>query len=200
MITVGLTGGIGSGKTTVAKMFQELGVPVYNSDKEAKTLMISNGEVKEQIIQLLGEEAYVEGILNREFISKKIFNDPKLLRSMNAIVHPSVRKDFILWREEKETPYVIQESALIFETGSQEFYDQIVFVTAPQEERINRVMLRDPNSNRKKVEERISNQLPDSKKAPFSHFVIENLDLKNTYKQVEDIHLKLLTKAKKTEF
>ncbi|MBC6998720.1 dephospho-CoA kinase [Cytophaga sp. FL35] len=200
MITVGLTGGIGSGKTTVAKMFQELGVPVYNSDKEAKSLMVLNDDVKQQIIQLLGEEAYVEGNLNRAFISKKIFNDPNLLRSMNAIVHPAVRNDFTLWREVKETPYVIQESALIFETGSPEFYDQIVLVTAPLEERIHRVMLRDPNSNRKKVEERISNQLPDSKKAPFSHFIIENLDLKDTHKQVVDIHLKLLAIAEKTKF
>lgn len=200
MITVGLTGGIGSGKTTVAKMFQELGVPVYNSDKEAKSLMVFNDDVKQQIIQLLGEETYVEGNLNREFIAKKIFNDPNLLRSMNAIVHPAVRNDFTLWREVKETTYVIQESALIFETGSLEFYDQIIFVTAPLEERIHRVMLRDPNSNRKKVEERISNQLPDSKKAPFSHFIIENLDLKDTQKQVVDIHLKLLAIAEKTEF
>lgn len=200
MITVGLTGGIGSGKTTVAKMFQELGVPVYNSDKEAKSLMVLNDDVKKKIIQLLGEETYIEGNLNREFIAKKIFNDSNLLRSMNAIVHPAVRNDFILWREVKETPYVIQESALIFETGSPKFYDQIIFVTAPLEERIHRVMLRDPNSNRKTVEERISNQLPDSKKAPFSHFIIENLDLKDTHKQVVDIHLKLLAIAEKTKF
>ena len=99
MITVGLTGGIGSGKTTVAKMFQELGVPVYNSDKEAKSLMVLNDNVKQQIIQLLGEETYVEGNLNREFIAKKIFNDPNLLRSMNAIVHPAVRNNFFFWSQ-----------------------------------------------------------------------------------------------------
>ncbi|AYN67892.1 dephospho-CoA kinase [Euzebyella marina] len=195
MITVGLTGGIGSGKTTVAKMFEELGVPVYYSDIEAKNLMVGSETVKSRIVELLGHDAYIDGILNKNYIANKIFNDGVLLEKMNGIVHPAVREHFKDWRKRKETAYVIQESALIFESGIQEFYDYIVLVVAPEEERIKRVLLRDESASKESVKERIENQSSDSENIELSHFVIENLDLGETRRQVLKIHYQLLSKA-----
>ncbi len=129
---VGLTGGIGSGKTTVAQFFMALGVPVYNSDTEAKRLMETSEELKSAIKGILGEEAYDEQRLNKTHISQLVFNDRKLLNKLNGIVHPAVRTDFSTWAEQQKAPYVIQETALIFEIGSADFYDKIILVTAPE--------------------------------------------------------------------
>ena len=123
MMIVGLTGGIGSGKSTVAKMFMELGVPVYDSDAEAKKLMATSPEVKSKIIELLGNEAYSNDVLNRSYIANKVFKDPILLEKLNGIVHPAVREHFLKWVKRKETPYVIQETALIFENDAHDKYD-----------------------------------------------------------------------------
>ena len=192
MITVGLTGGIGSGKTTVAGMFEDLGVPVYNSDKRAKELMNTSQEVVSAIKKLLGEEAYRKDEIDRRYIAKKVFNDDELLGELNAIVHPAVRQHFIEWRTNQNVSYVIQESALIFEIGSQDFYDKIILVTAPENVRIARVLHRDKQTSEKDVKARIDNQLSDNKKMISSHFVIENLDLKITKVKVMEIHHQLL--------
>lgn len=191
MIIVGLTGGIGSGKSTVAKMFKELGVPVYNSDKEAKKLMKSSKKVKKAIMELLGEDAYQNEKINKPFIANKIFNDKGLLQKMNAIVHPAVKKHFLKWVDKQETPYVIQETALIFENDNTENYDLILLVTAPVGERIARVVKRDGIS-RSKVEERMNNQLSDDFKAEKSDYTIENSDIEHTKIQVSDIYNRLL--------
>lgn len=191
MIIVGLTGGIGSGKSTVAKMFKELGVPVYNSDKEAKKLMKSSKKVKKAIMELLGEDAYQNEKINKPFIANKIFNDKGLLQKMNAIVHPAVKKHFLKWVDKQETPYVIQETALIFENDNAENYDLILLVTAPVGERIARVVKRDGIS-RSKVEERMNNQLSDDFKAEKSDYTIENSDIEHTKIQVSDIYNRLL--------
>ncbi len=187
MIIVGLTGGIGSGKTTVAQFFIELGVPVYNSDVEAQKLMKSSKRVKNAIIELLGEKAYNSKELNKNYIAEKIFENKILLQQLNAIVHPAVRKHFLEWAKQQNSPYVIQETALIFENSAQDFYDKIILVTAPELDRINRVIKRSGIS-KKAIIDRIKNQLSDSKKAPLSDYLIENTDLTKTKEKVSKVH------------
>ncbi len=189
---VGLTGGIGSGKTTVGRMFVELGVPVYNSDDEAKQLMESSTTLKKALKTLLGEAAYVGESLNKTFISERVFNDKPLLNKMNSIVHPAVRKHFLKWSEQQKTAYVIQEAAIIFEIGSQDFYDKIILVTAPENLRIKRVMDRDPQNSLKTIKTRMRNQWADTRKIDASDYVIENFELKATELQVLNIHRALL--------
>lgn len=188
---VGLTGGIGSGKTTVAKFFVELGVPVYNSDKEAKKLMKSSKKVKKAIIELLGENAYKGKRLNKIYISDKIFKNKSLLTELNSIVHPVVRKHFLRWTKRQDSPYVIQETAIIFENSGQDFYDKIILVTAPEEERIQRVMARSGIS-KKAILARLKNQWLDIKKEQLSDYVIVNLKLTKTKIKVEEVHNAIL--------
>ncbi|SDS31151.1 dephospho-CoA kinase [Maribacter dokdonensis] len=192
MKVVGLTGGIGSGKSTVAKMFLELGVPVYNSDERAKKLMDTSAEIKNQIIAFLGKESYHEEKLNRAYIAKKVFNDTTLLAQLNAIVHPVVREDFLKWTGEQEYCYVIQETALLFENNSQHLYDSIILVTAPKEERISRVVRRD-NGTREQVIARMNNQMDDEEKLNLSDFVIENIDIERTRSIVLQVHAAIIT-------
>jgi dephospho-CoA kinase len=191
MKIVGLTGGIGSGKSTVAKMFMDLGVPVYDSDLEAKKLMNSSKELKERIINILGEDAYQEDTLNRSFIAHKVFNDSVLLEQLNGIVHPAVRKHFLDWSDMQKAPYVIQETALIFENGSQDQYDFVVLVTAPLDMRLQRVMERDGVSEGQ-VLERMKNQMEDAQKLDLAHFCIVNTDLETTKNKVGELHARLV--------
>jgi dephospho-CoA kinase len=191
MMIVGLTGGIGSGKTTVAKMFHALGVPVYNSDIEAKKLMVASEPLKLKIKELLGEKSYSEDKLDRSFIANKVFTTPELLAKLNAIVHPAVKNHFTYWVKNQESAYIIQETALIFENSSQDRFDKIILVTAPEKIRIERVVSRDAIS-REKVKERIDNQWSDAKKASLSDYVINNLDVEKTSFLVGEIHKQLL--------
>ncbi len=189
---VGLTGGIGSGKTTVGKMFAELGVPVYNSDDHAKQLMETSQELKKALKILFGEEVFNNERLNRTFISEQVFNDTSLLEKLNSIVHPAVRTHFLEWAKHQKTAYVIQEAAIIFEIGSQNFYDKIILVTAPENLRIDRIMDRDPQNSPKSIKARMQNQWKDARKIDASDYVIENLDLKTTQRQVLNIHRDIL--------
>ena len=188
---VGLTGGIGSGKSTVGAMFQKLGVPLYNSDLEAKNLMTRSKKIKKDIETLLGKESYLEGKLNREYIAKIVFKDKKLLQGLNNIVHPAVRRHFKSWCKRQNAPYVIQEAAIIFENGTKELYDKIILVTSPRDIRIQRVVDRD-GITAEAVIQRIDNQWPDSEKEKFSDFIIENIGLEATEREVSRIHHKLL--------
>ena len=188
---VGLTGGIGSGKSTVGAMFQKLGVPLYNSDLEAKNLMTRSKKIKKDIETLLGKESYLEGELNREYIAKIVFKDKKLLQGLNNIVHPAVRRHFKSWCKRQNAPYVIQEAAIIFENGTKELYDKIILVTSPRDIRIQRVVDRD-GITAEAVIQRIDNQWPDSEKEKFSDFIIENIGLEATEREVSRIHHKLL--------
>ncbi|MGJ8714056.1 MAG: dephospho-CoA kinase [Maribacter stanieri] len=192
MKIIGLTGGIGSGKSTVANMFKELGVPVYNSDKRAKYLMNTSLDIKRQLIKLLGEEAYKGDKLNRSFIAEKVFSNTNLLAKLNDIVHPIVRKDFIDWTKKQDYSYVIQETALLFENKAQDLYDSIILVTAPKETRIIRVVDRD-KSSREQVIARMKNQLDDKTKLNLSNYVIENIDLERTSSNVLQVHASILT-------
>ncbi len=188
---VGLTGGIGSGKSTVANLFRELGVPVYDSDKEAKLLMNTSDKIKKALVKLLGKESYIDGKLNRTYISDKVFTNPELLAELNAIVHPQVKIHFKAWCAQQNYKYLIQESALIFENKSQNNYDKIILVTAPLEIRVARVVKRD-NSSKDAVLQRVNNQLLDSEKIDFSDFIIENIDIKSTTESIKKVHDQLL--------
>ncbi|WP_299386357.1 dephospho-CoA kinase [uncultured Lacinutrix sp.] len=195
MITVGLTGGIGSGKTTVAKAFEALGIPIYIADDEAKKLMNTSKVLKRKLIALIGEVAYKDNELNRPYLAKAIFNDKGLLEKMNAIVHPKVGKHFIKWKNKQNAPYVIKEAAILFENGSYKNYDYIITVTAPEKTRIDRVLKRD-NASIEKVKAIIANQWQDDEKVRLSDFVIINTNLDNTKAEVLKTHNKLLKKSK----
>ncbi|MCD2259263.1 dephospho-CoA kinase [Psychroserpens luteolus] len=199
MTIVGLTGGIGSGKTTVAAFFEALDVPVYIADVEAKLLMARSKVIRRKLIALFGEEAYVDNELNRAYIASKIFNDKTYLERMNAIVHPKVASHFKRWMTKQKSEYVIKEAAIIFEQGKEEQYDFIITVTADIEERIKRVIKRD-NSSRSKIMAILNNQMSDQEKIEKSHFVIVNDDLEDVKKQVQKIHQSILKKIKKRQF
>ena len=196
MKIIGLTGGLGSGKSTVATFFAALGVPVYNSDTEAKLVMTTDLDLIKAIKKLLGAEAYTkDGILNRKYIANIVFSNTDVLEKLNNLVHPAVRRHFLDWTKKQISTYVIQESALIFENQNQSFYDQVILVTAPEEIRIKRALKRD-NTNREQIVKRIRNQMEESVKIPLSHFVIENLQLKETQKTVKKLHNQLLKQWK----
>jgi len=197
MITVGLTGGIGSGKTTIAKAFEALGIPIYIADDEAKKLMNTSKVIKRKLITLFGEDAYKEEKLNRPFLAQAIFNNKALLKKMNAIVHPKVAKHFTKWKNKQKAPYVIKEAAILFENGSYKNYDYIITVTAPEKTRIERVLKRD-NTNIKKVKAIIANQWKDNKKIELSDYVIVNTNLETTNQEVLKTHSNLLKKINKS--
>jgi dephospho-CoA kinase len=196
-LKIGLTGGIGSGKTTVANMFHALNIPIYVADEEAKKLMISSKVLIRQLKSLLGENAYDNNQLNKEYIRKAIFNDQVLLNKMNAIVHPKVARHFTRWYNKQTSAYIISESALIFEHKTEANYKAIITVTSPKELRINRVIGRD-SVNITQVEKVITNQLADAYKTKNADFVINNIDLNSTRELVLNCHLEILKKIKNT--
>jgi len=188
MKIIGLTGGIGSGKTTVAYMFKELNAPVYIADLEAKNLTNSSIKIKQKLINLLGEEAYVREELNRKYVADLIFNDESLLKKVNNIIHPVVEQHFEEWIQKQKGPYCIKEAAILFENGGYKKCDLTILIIAPIEQRINRVINRD-KSTKTAVKERIKNQWSDAKKKKLADFVIENIDLNKTQEKVKKIHL-----------
>jgi len=188
---IGLTGGIGSGKSTVARMFELLNVPVYYADLEAKNLMNSAVTLKLGIAQLFGEKAFVNNELNRAYIADIVFKDKEKLQALNALVHPEVRKHFLDWVDSQMGPYAIQENPLIFEKKDQHLFDKVITVTAEKEDRIQRVIDRD-GLTKDQVLRRMRNQLDDTSKIELADFVIYNDILENTKTQVNDIHQQLL--------
>ena len=191
MVVVGITGGIGSGKTTIANYIKSFGIPLYVADKEAKALMNRSKVIKRKLIQLFGDKAYVDGKLNRPFLAKMIFNDKSLLNQMNAIVHPKVASHFKRWLKKQDAPYILKEAAIIFENNLQSNYDYIITVVADADLRIERILDRD-ETTREKIEAIIKNQWTDSQKEKLSDFVITNNDLDLAKKQALQIHTKLL--------
>ena len=187
---LGLTGGIGSGKTTVSKIFTALGVPVYNADDEAKVLMQSSKIIKSKIIELFGEKSYFKNGLNRSYIAQIVFKDKEKLKALNAIVHPEVTAHFKIWKSLQSHPYVVKEVAILFEIGAQDQFDFILTITAPQQTRIDRVMLRD-NKSYDEVLSIIQNQWSDAKKIEKSDYVIQNIDINQTKIEVIKINEKI---------
>lgn len=192
---VGLTGGIGSGKTTVAKLFETLyQIPLYISDVEAKRLMVEDVILIQQIKELLGEESYLSnGTLNKPYIGNKIFNDKALLSQMNALVHPRVAADFNQWATKQNSPYIIKETALLFEIGAHHSCDYVISVIAPIEARIARIASRD-HLKEDAIIKKIKNQSSDAYKMELSDFLIYNEDLSELPIQIGNIHNKLLEK------
>jgi len=195
MKIVGLTGGIGSGKSTVLELFQKLGAIVFIADIEAKKIMNNNVELIEQIIELFGEQSYINNELNRNYIASIVFKNKEKLATLNKLVHPKLRKQFEEFTKNIEEEIVIYEAAILFESGSDQICDYIITVTANLEDRIKRTMKRDGVS-RKQILDRMNNQSNDTIKIKGSNFVIVNNNLKDTKLQVFTIH-DLITNSSK---
>lgn len=194
MIQVGITGGIGSGKSTVCNIFERLGVPVYYADLRAKQLMEDDKTLRNEIKSNFGEEAYNnDNSLNRVYLSSLVFNNEDKLLLLNSLVHPIVQNDYKSWvsiLDSKNYPYCLKEAALLVETGSFKMLDKLIVVSAPLEDRIGRVMARD-NASREQVLNRINAQLPEAEKIQLAHFVIYNDKIMDLMPQVTKIHLSL---------
>ena len=183
---IGLTGGIGSGKTTLATYIESLGIPVFIADDEAKKLMQS-AEVLREIKAVFGEAVFDKGQLNRQELASIVFSNPKKLSQLNGIIHPAVKKQFKVWLDQHQlAPFVVYEAAILFESGSYQNCDYIITITAPLEDRIARVMQRD-NSSREQVLNRINAQWTDEQRATKSNFVIENSDPQIAKLQLDEI-------------
>ncbi len=196
MIVVGLTGGIGSGKTTVLKMFQDLGMACYISDIEAKKLMNSSKIIRSKIVEAFGKDSYSSEGLNSAYLAKIVFQNPEKLNILNAIVHPRVYTHFKKFVKKAKSAYVIYESAILFENNGHVNCDVVITVVAPVELRIQRIMDRD-NSTKEDILNRIKNQFSDKEKIEKSDFVIENIDLKDTKNEVVRLHKQFLLKGSK---
>ena len=194
MLKIGLTGGIGSGKTTVAQIFEVLGIPVYYADKEAKRLMTSNHQLKLELIKSFGAEIYENGKLKSALLASIVFTDSQKLNLLNSLVHPATLLDAKEWMEKQTTPYSIKEAALIFEAGASEKLDFIIGVSAPEHIRIKRVMERDGIS-KKDVEKRLSNQLDENEKIKRCHFVVVNDEKELLTPQILKLHQYFLDKV-----
>ena len=199
MIKVGITGGIGSGKTTVAKIFEVLGIPVYYADDAAKRLMIEDIVLKEKIEQAFGKDIYDNGILNRAKLSSLVFNNPEKLALLNSIVHPATIADADKWMQQQTTPYVLKEAALIFESGSNKMLDKVIGVFTSAEQRIQRVMQRD-NISEEAVKTRMNKQMNENEKMRLCDYVINNDENELVIPQVLKIHELLLDIIKVTPF
>ena len=186
MKIIGLTGGIGSGKSTISKEFKCNSIPVYDSDTRAKILMNSSKVLKTKLIEFFGSSAYSNGFLNKKYISNLIFNDSSALNKINSIVHPEVFDDFMNWKSRLNNDFVIYESALIFESGSYKLNDYNILVISDINKRIERVIKRD-NIEKNDVLLKINNQWPDQKKIPLADYVFENSSVNENRKLVSSL-------------
>ena len=187
MIKVAITGGIGTGKTTISSMFSDKGIPVFNSDEIAKEIMNTNSLLKNEIVTAFGDKAYDKNKLNKEYLSDVIFNNETLLKKINSIVHPYVAEEFNSWIQEQNSKYIIYESAIIFENQAEDFFDKIICVTASEEEVISRIMKRNDFSV-DKIKSIINKQLPNDAKIQKSDYVIENINISKLSDKVLEIH------------
>jgi dephospho-CoA kinase len=196
MLKIGLTGGIGSGKSTVAQIFETLGIPVYYADEAAKKLMNEDPELKKEITAAFGAAAYPDGRLDRRYMAALVFEDPRQLARLNSLVHPVTLRDAEQWMERQQTPYAVKEAAIIFEAKLRPYYDYVIGVTAPESLRIERVMKRD-QSSRDKIQQRIRQQMDDQEKMKLCDFVILNDGQQSVLKQVLALHAELLEKSRR---
>lgn len=205
MLRIGLTGGIGSGKSTIARIFEVLGIPVYYADTEAKRLMNSDIELKNSIKKYFGEDAYKDGMLNRAYISSIVFNDLAKLDLLNSIVHPATIKDGKAWMKKiessdnKKVPYAIHEAALIFEAGVAEGLDLVIGVSGPMPLRIKRTMERD-KITKEEVLKRMNRQIDEETKMKLCDFIIKNDEQQLVITQVLNLHEKFTSQEKSFNF
>jgi dephospho-CoA kinase len=191
---IGITGGIGVGKSMVCKIFQTIGIPIYDADSRAKTIMTTDGILVEQIKKEFGSLAYqADGALNRAYLAETVFANTEQLVKLNALVHPRVGIDYRQWFLAQQAPYVIREAALLYESGAYATCDKVIVVTAPLELRIARVLARDKHRTRKQVEDIIAKQLPEENKIGRADYIIYNNDLQPVLQQVLELHQQLIT-------
>lgn len=190
MYKVGLTGGIGSGKSKVAELFRVRGVAVYDSDSRAKALMNGCEELREELVAAFGSECYTDSGLNRAWLAERVFSNKEALSRLNSIVHPAVMRDFAAWAEQQEGDYVVMESAILLEAGLESHVDVVVSVMAPKMLRLERAMLRD-GATRQQIEERMRNQMSDDERTERSKYAIVNIDLEELEEDVEQLHRRL---------
>ena len=186
MIKVAVCGGIGSGKSTICRMFAERGAALYDSDSRAKALMMESAELREALVAEFGEECYADGVLNRQYLANKVFGSAEQLSKLNAIVHPAVNADFLQWAEEQEGDYCILESAILFESGFDAVVDKTVAVLAPLPLRIERAMQRD-GATREQIETRVKAQMSDDELVARADFAIVNIHLEDVEKDVAEL-------------
>ncbi len=191
MLKIGLTGGIGSGKSTVAMIFEVLGIPVYYADAASKRLMTENEELKVAIIKNFGEASYDNGVLNRGFLAEQVFTDDKKIALLNSLVHPITIKDASDWIARQKAPYTIKEAALIFESASNSYLDKVIGIKGPLELRIQRTMERD-NISAQQVEVRMKKQMDEEEKMSLCDFIIVNDEKQMITPQVLALHEKFL--------
>lgn len=191
MIKAGLTGGIGSGKSTVAKIFEVLGIPVYYADDAARRLMNTDEELKATLIKNFGDQTYQNGKLNRAYLASVVFADKQKLELLNSLTHPATIRDANSWVQEQTSPYIIKEAALLFESGANKHLDHIIGVYAPQELRIKRVMMRD-TITREEVLQRLNRQMDEDAKMKLCDSIIINDELQMVIPQVLKLHEKFL--------
>ena len=193
---VGVTGGIGSGKSTVCKVFSILGIPVYSADDRAKWLMAHDPVLKSKIVSYFGADSFFsDGTINRSFLAEKVFSNPENVKKINALIHPAVGRDFSRWVDAQTSPYVIKEAALLFESGSADQLDFVIQVSSPLKIRLARVLLRDPHRTGAQVNQIIDQQLPDEQKNELADFIIKNTENKLLIPQILEIHQKLCSKS-----
>lgn len=194
MIKVGITGNIGSGKSTVAKVFHSMGVPLFISDIEAKKLMVEDPSIIEQIKNTFGEEAYfLDNILNRNYIAQIVFKDIEMLHKLNQIVHPAIEKHFIQWCEKfHHETYILKEAAILFESGTYASCDKVITIACDHDTAVKRAALRD-KKNISEIEKRLNKQMPQEEKISKSDFVIWNNDGDEVLPQVMAIHQKIMS-------
>jgi len=195
VLKVGLTGGIGSGKSTVAQIFEVLGIPVYYADMAAKKIMNEDEELRSAITNIFGEQAYTNNILDRKYLSSIVFSDPAKLKQLNALVHPATKKDGEAWMQQQTSPYAIHEAALIFEAKVSDRLDFVIGVSSPIELRIKRAMERDKVS-REEVLKRIDQQLDEEVKMSKCDFFLLNDEQQLLIPQVLELHEKLIALSK----
>jgi len=195
MLRVGLTGGIGSGKSTVAKIFEVLGIPVYYADDAAKHIMNTDEELKKEIIQQFGKQSYINDQLNRPFIAALVFNDKEKLELLNSLTHPATIRDANRWMQQQTSPYTIKEAALIFESGSAQHLDYVIGVYTPLPLRVKRIMNRD-QITKEEVQQRMSRQIDEDIKMRLCDKVIVNDEQQLVTTQVLQIHEQLLSMSK----
>jgi dephospho-CoA kinase len=193
MKRIGITGNMGSGKTTISRIFQTLGVPVYNADYRAKHLMQHDTHIKSGIMNLMGTNAYLpDGELNRAWIAQQIFNNKSLLEQMNAIVHPAVAQDFENWcAKNLNAPYILKEAALLYESGSFKQLDKIIVISAPEKLRLERTIARD-KSDEASIKARMDKQMREEEKIKLADFEIKNDGCQLVLPQVIRLHYQLL--------
>jgi dephospho-CoA kinase len=185
---IGITGGIGSGKSTIAKIFNILGIPVYNADDEAKRLMVDDPDITKAIIDTFGEKSYINGILNRQWLAKEVFGSQDATDKINKIVHPAVARHFEGWALKQSTPYILKEAALLFESGSYKQLDQTILVTAPLELRVQRIKQRDPQRSEKQIQAIIAKQMDVEQAKVIADHILQNDDKQLLIPQIVALH------------